>query len=55
MSSKFNLKQVAEKSTDTSGLIVIDKRVYDITDYMSKHPYVYLPLMLRPETNLSFL
>lgn len=42
MSSKFTLKQVAERSNSTAGVIVIDKKVYDITDYMSKHPYVFL-------------
>uniref|UniRef100_A0A8H7N1K1 Cytochrome b5 heme-binding domain-containing protein n=1 Tax=Bionectria ochroleuca TaxID=29856 RepID=A0A8H7N1K1_BIOOC len=38
MSERFSLKDVKDKSTETSGYIVIDGRVYEITDYMSKHP-----------------
>lgn len=35
---KFTMEDVANKSTETSGYIVIDKKVYKITDYMAKHP-----------------
>ncbi|KAK7432217.1 hypothetical protein QQZ08_001162 [Neonectria magnoliae] len=38
MSKSFTLDDVSKQSTDKGGLIVIDKVVYDITDYMSKHP-----------------
>ncbi|KAK7419240.1 hypothetical protein QQX98_003392 [Neonectria punicea] len=38
MSKLFTLGDVSKQSTDKGGLIVIDKVVYDITDYMSKHP-----------------
>lgn len=38
MSKLFTLEDVAMQSTDKGGLIVIDKLVYDITNYMSKHP-----------------
>ncbi|KAH7002394.1 cytochrome b5-like heme/steroid binding domain-containing protein [Ilyonectria destructans] len=38
MSKLFTLEDVAKQSTDKGGLIVIDKLVYDITNYMSKHP-----------------
>ncbi|KAF9873967.1 cytochrome b5 [Colletotrichum karsti] len=38
MLSTFTLDQVAEQSTDKSGLIVIEGKVYNITDYMAKHP-----------------
>ncbi|KPM44083.1 hypothetical protein AK830_g2406 [Neonectria ditissima] len=38
MSKLFTLDDVSKQSTDKGGLIVIDKIVYDITDYMSKHP-----------------
>ncbi|KAI8718735.1 Cytochrome b5 heme-binding domain-containing protein [Fusarium sp. LHS14.1] len=34
----FTLQEVAGKSTQSSGYIVIDNNVYEITDYMSKHP-----------------
>ncbi|KAJ3530124.1 hypothetical protein NM208_g9468 [Fusarium decemcellulare] len=34
----FTLEDVANKSTQSSGYIAIDKNVYDITGYMSKHP-----------------
>ncbi|CAI6094162.1 unnamed protein product [Clonostachys chloroleuca] len=38
MSETFTLKDVKAKSAETSGCIVIDGKVYEITDYMSKHP-----------------
>ncbi|KAK7216629.1 hypothetical protein V2G26_004632 [Clonostachys chloroleuca] len=38
MSETFTLKDVKAKSAETSGYIVIDGKVYEITDYMSKHP-----------------
>jgi cytochrome b involved in lipid metabolism len=34
----FTLQDVASKSTQSSGYIVIDNKVYEITEYMSKHP-----------------
>ncbi|KAI8669136.1 Cytochrome b5 heme-binding domain-containing protein [Fusarium keratoplasticum] len=34
----FTLQDVASKSTQSSGYIAIDNKVYEITDYMSKHP-----------------
>lgn len=34
----FTLDDVAKRSTQTSGYIVIDRKVYEITNYMSKHP-----------------
>ncbi|RSM02723.1 hypothetical protein CEP52_007795 [Fusarium oligoseptatum] len=34
----FTLQDVAGKSTQSSGYIAIDNKVYEITDYMSKHP-----------------
>lgn len=34
----FTLDDVAKRSTETSGYIVIDRKVYEITNYMSKHP-----------------
>ncbi|KAH7143563.1 cytochrome b5-like heme/steroid binding domain-containing protein [Dactylonectria macrodidyma] len=38
MSQLFTLEDVSKQSTDKGGLIIIDKHVYDITDYMPKHP-----------------
>ncbi|KAF7551761.1 hypothetical protein G7Z17_g4781 [Cylindrodendrum hubeiense] len=38
MSKLFTLEDVAKQSTEKGGLIIVDKVVYDITDYMSKHP-----------------
>ncbi|KAK4087765.1 hypothetical protein PCL_01558 [Purpureocillium lilacinum] len=35
---KLTLEDVASMSTQTSGYIVIDNKVYEITDYMLKHP-----------------
>lgn len=34
----FTLQDVASKSTQSSGYIAIDNKVYEITDYMSQHP-----------------
>ncbi|KAJ4314472.1 hypothetical protein N0V84_008873 [Fusarium piperis] len=34
----FTLQDVADKSTQSSGYIVIDNKVYKVTDYMSEHP-----------------
>ncbi|TPX15288.1 uncharacterized protein E0L32_004565 [Thyridium curvatum] len=34
----FTLDDVAKRSTETSGYIVIDRKVYEITNYLSKHP-----------------
>ncbi|KAH7159558.1 cytochrome b5-like heme/steroid binding domain-containing protein, partial [Dactylonectria estremocensis] len=34
MSQLFTLEDVSKQSTDKGGLIIIDKNVYDITDYI---------------------
>lgn len=36
----FTLGDLTQKSTETSGYIAVDGKVYNITDYMVSHPLV---------------
>ncbi|KAI8183877.1 putative cytochrome b5 [Colletotrichum sp. SAR 10_66] len=38
MSKTFTLQDVAQRSTDRTGLIVVSKKVYDVTEYLTEHP-----------------
>ncbi|KAH0424684.1 cytochrome b5 [Colletotrichum camelliae] len=38
MSKTFTLQDVAQQSTDRTGLIVVSRKVYDVTEYLIEHP-----------------